>query len=1228
MKIKSNTNKDKQKFMKISICLFIFLYSFCFSQSFAQKNEKLDAYKTEEQGYFAHLTMTNKGVVATDNYASKLYLLQNGKLDELIATPGCGRYYTVSPDKNKIGFKLILSDGTQIPAVFDLTTNKINKLHIPVDLCGQVSFSDNGKIAFTVNNDLYVTDGINTQTYDLKVYSNIAPISPNAKFVVFNNNSDQLHIINLFNKEIIQITDNKYGYVYPKWSPDGNKLVFSTLSGNLFVWDCINRNTYFIGQGGSPDWSEDSQYLIYQRSYVKDFEFKGSDIFLSKYDGTKTIDLTKTKNTFEMCPIFGLNNNIIYHTYNKREMVSSKFDLQKSRLYKKQIILKKKQNLEIKFYNTKNFTQKSTKSITHIPGDAPYISQLYDVPDFHNGSGSCAPSTAVMAVGYYNRLPKWPTQVSSPYTHTSDYGSYVADKYRYNEIYYDDYSSTKVAWGAYAHMWVTYSSPSNNGMQSYIENHNMTSNHIWTSSCTFSYTTDEIDLGYPHPICSWLSTAGHLTLTVGYVNGQHTLIFNDPYGNKNTSPWSNYTPTDKGINVYYDWPGYNNGYANLDADETHGGVAWTVKARTSETTYNDTIIDDIYYEHGFYMNNQEPSHMRYFHDQNAGYNGHTWWTITMDSQSDVAWVKWTPNIPEHGEYEVFAYIPNIGANAADVIYKIYYDGDNTSVVINQNSYSDEWVSLGTYPFEQGQYGYVYLGDSTGISGDSIAYDAMKWHKISSFDNIPPTSLVNVNGQWQTTDFLAYFTDNDDSAGTGIDKKFYQPLEYTGTEWRANKNNGFFNDNFEYSINPDWTVAPNAGIWLVNNGHLRQLDQSVGNSNIYTQLEQNAPNEYLYHWSALIDGLGTNRRCGLHIFVSDSTLPNRGNSYLIWFLADYEKVRIYKTLNDTLYLKAENPININTGVWYDFKTIYNPVTGNIQAFIDNSQVASWTDSLPITSGKYISLRNGDSDVQYDDIKVYKSRQDTAFITVGTNINDDVRFQNPNPSAAACRIKSVVTDSVGNFSVAAGLDVNIDWTQPDTGAYVYDGINTDIDTTNFQEQLSANWSAFQDTNSEIKKYLYSIGISQQDTSIVGWTDNGLDTNITKNSLTLISGQTYYFNIKAENNALLFSDIISSDGQTYIDTSDNIKEISNDFNLTVYPNPFNDNVIITYTLKKQERVKISLTDIPGREIIIADYNNQGKGNYKININTKELGIHKGIYLLKFSTKTKNINIHLVKY
>ena len=510
-----------------------------------------------------------------------------------------------------------------------------------------------------------------------------------------------------------------------------------------------------------------------------------------------------------------------------------------------------------------------------------------------------------------------------------------------------------------------------------------------------------------------------------------------------------------------------------------------------------------------------------------------------------------------------------------------------------------------------------------VSTNEAGWEAI-WQ--CSQDTTPPETEIFAN-LWETDDFNVAFTDTDNE---NVNYKYYQVLDYDGTEWRANKNNGFFNDNFESSINPDWTIPSDAGIWLINSGHLRQLDQSVSNSNIYTQLNQNDSTEYLYHRSALIDGLGTNRRCGLHIFVSDSILPNRGNSYLIWFLADQQKVMIYKTLNDTFYLKAENPININTAVWYDFKTIYNPVTGKIEAFIDNNSVILWTDSLPITSGKYLSLRNGDSDVQYDDIKVYKSRQDTAFITVGTNINDDIGFQNPNPLTPACKIKSIVTDSAGNFSVPAGLDVNIDWTPPDTGDYVYDGINTDIDTTNFQNQLSANWSSFYDINSEIKKYLYSIGISQQDTSIAGWTDNGLDTNITKNGLTLIDGQTYYFNIKAENNAALFSDIISSDGQTYIDTSDNINEFSSDFDLTVYPNPFNDNLIITYTLKKQEQIKISLTDILGREIIIRQLpdNSQKKGKYNINLNINELGIHKGTYLLRFSTKTKNINIHLVKY
>ncbi|HEX7414415.1 MAG TPA: hypothetical protein VF411_10275 [Bacteroidia bacterium] len=53
------------------------------------------------------------GVIVTDNFGSTIYLIQNHEMKNLVNSPGCGRYFTVSLDKSKIGFKQIKGDGMQ-----------------------------------------------------------------------------------------------------------------------------------------------------------------------------------------------------------------------------------------------------------------------------------------------------------------------------------------------------------------------------------------------------------------------------------------------------------------------------------------------------------------------------------------------------------------------------------------------------------------------------------------------------------------------------------------------------------------------------------------------------------------------------------------------------------------------------------------------------------------------------------------------------------------------------------------------------------------------------------------------------------------------------------------------------------------------------------------------------------------------------------------------------------
>jgi PKD repeat protein/uncharacterized pyridoxamine 5'-phosphate oxidase family protein len=703
---------------------YVFLLLLIFGLTAFSQQKEVDAYKLEADGYFTTFYKWDNKLFFTDNYASRIYELSddNKVLRAIEEAPGCGRYMRLK--NGKILYKHIDPvTMKQVPMLYDVNSKSFSKLHSPVSLCGQPDISDLGDVIFTVDNTLHVINNNGGhKSFDLGGYSNFVRISPDGNYAAYNTMNDELAIINLESGEKHVFTSK--GFVYPVWSPDSKKIAFNSVQGDLFVYDLTTGQTWQIDKGGKEQWISNEK-LVYQHNVDSNLVFYGSDLFVAKFDGSEKINLTNTPDDFEISP-YVVGNKIYFSSYNTRKIYVADFngnEINNVQVYydystKKQV------------YKIFKLSKSKSKSIVHIP-NVPYVHQRYDTPSWHNGSGSCAPTTSIMAIAFYNRLPQWPTVVDHGYSfdpHTSVYGSYIADKYHFNEIYYDIYEQTTSgtdAWGGYGYMWDGSYSP-NSRMRQYIENHKMTSEQLWTSSCTFTNTTNEIDNGYVHPICAYITSAGHLILARGYVVGQHTLIFNDPAGDKNAAPYFNYYGTD----AYYDWPGYNNGYQNLDPDGSHGGVAWTVTAETSQPNYNDTIIDNDYYGHGFYMNNsQNGAHMRYFRDYNGGYNNHCWYTLTMADASDVCWVTWTPNLHQDGAYEVSVYIPDNHANATNAMYHVFSDDGENIVHIDQSAYSNQWVSLGVYNFTQGQNGHVYLGDSTGTDYNEIAFDAVKWEKM-------------------------------------------------------------------------------------------------------------------------------------------------------------------------------------------------------------------------------------------------------------------------------------------------------------------------------------------------------------------------------------------------------------------------------------------------------------------------------------------------------------------
>ncbi len=156
----------------------------------------------------------------------------------------------------------------------------------------------------------------------------------------------------------------------------------------------------------------------------------------------------------------------------------------------------------------------------------------------------------------------------------------------------------------------------------------------------------------------------------------------------------------------------------------------------------------------------------------------------------------------------------------------------------------------------------------------------------------------------------------------------------------------------------WTVS--SGTWAVSGGGYRQ-SAATNNTNASRYTAQSGP---LYtRWVATYtSGTGA----GLYLFASTATGAERGNSYRIW--QDATHVRIYESANNAATLRASFAAPNATGQTHSYQVIYDPLTGKLQVWRDNAFLGSWTDTTPLTSGSYLSLRTDRADVLFDDLVV--------------------------------------------------------------------------------------------------------------------------------------------------------------------------------------------------------------------------------------------------------------------
>lgn len=262
-------------------------------------------------------------------------------------------------------------------------------------------------------------------------------------------------------------------------------------------------------------------------------------------------------------------------------------------------------------------------------------------------------------------------------------------------------------------------------------------------------------------------------------------------------------------------------------------------------------------------------------------------------------------------------------------------------------------------------------------------------------------------------FELKFADRD-RGGRGLANRFYLVGMESATGLRANPETGFFYNDFDKGLHPDWRKV--SGNWAVQDQYLVQTNPTLDNTNLYTSLRQTNDEVYVYHWQAKMLGDTDNRRHGIHFFASDPAQEDRGTSYFVWIRdtdeADY--VEIYKTVNNQFDRKVKKEITLEAGKAYDYKVVFNPkkqtnpLRGKIEVYIDNRFVASWVDIYPLSQGSGLSLRTGNSQVVWDQVEVLRARPAQVKVTTGQANRSDLTQK------GAFSVRSLVIDRLIHWS----------------------------------------------------------------------------------------------------------------------------------------------------------------------------------------------------------------------
>ena len=90
---------------------------------------------------------------------------------------------------------------------------------------------------------------------------------------------------------------------------------------------------------------------------------------------------------------------------------------------------------------------------------------------------------------------------------------------------------------------------------------------------------------------------------------------------------------------------------------------------------------------------------------------------------------WTPDLPEAGIYNVYAWYDFLGTRDTNALYTINHTSGLTTVRVNQKTFVSQWRLIGTFQFDAGSSGSVTVTRDSQSTGLSTGADAVMFERV-------------------------------------------------------------------------------------------------------------------------------------------------------------------------------------------------------------------------------------------------------------------------------------------------------------------------------------------------------------------------------------------------------------------------------------------------------------------------------------------------------------------